>query len=118
MSAALRFVRDPVTVIEPEPFAPAEIVNPLVVESVSVPVEADNVSVSELAPGPESATVIALPFAELNVSVPLMLTDADVGAVILGPSTARLMLFDADSLSPESAIETVRVASPEYPVVG
>lgn len=113
MRAALRLATDPVTVIEAEPFAPAVIVNPAVVESVSVPDETDRVSESELAPGPESATVMAFPFAAENTSVPLMPTAAEEGAVIVGALTVSATLFDADSLSPGSAIEIVSDATPE-----
>lgn len=114
----MRLATDPLTVIEDEPFVPAVIVNPAVVESVSVPDEADRVTESELAPGLESATVMAFPFAAEKTSVPLMPTAAEAGAVIVGALTVSATLFDADSLSAGSAIEIVSEARPEKPEVG
>ncbi len=104
---------EPITVIEPEPFAPLAIVKPAIVERVTVPAEAYTVSESEPAPGPESATRIAFPFAEEKLTEPFVPTAAEEGAVMVGELTMRLMLFDADSLSPASAIEIVNEARPE-----
>lgn len=80
----MRFVTVPLTVKEDEPLAPAVNVNPVVVESVSVPFETPSVSESEPPPTAASKTEIALPLADEKTSDPFRTTEAVAGAAIDG----------------------------------
>ncbi len=116
LSAALRLVSDPVTVIEDERFEPEVTLRPLVVANRSVPCVEVKVRLSEVLVASGSAISIASPFEVENVSEEFSLTVAAEGSVTVGgcvgDATDRPTDVEPARLSPGSLSEILSESEP------